>query len=107
MRDTLGEACPESALASAFGQVHVFLSTVLRVVPTSMQSLMPLLTEAFPHKRLDMASHVWYTRNILLIAGYAPAMISDIIALIVERIIQLDVRARTGRGSWRERKYLL
>lgn len=96
VREALGVDADEAELAAAFSHVHQLLATVLRVVPTSMHALLPLITEHFPHKRLDAPAHIWYVRNLIKLVGYAPAMLPDILALIIERIIQLDVRPLVG-----------
>ena len=70
---------------------HRALKKLLTIVPSSPSALFSLLMEMFPHKRLDLTAQVTYVSNLLRIAAYCVVLRDRLLALIVEKIIQLDV----------------
>ncbi|KAI8917783.1 RNA polymerase I-specific transcription initiation factor RRN3 [Powellomyces hirtus] len=74
-----------------FDRVHTILQSVLALIPTGPSFLLPVLTENFPHKRETLDVHVFYLRNVLRMLDYAPVLRDPVLALIVDRIVQIDV----------------
>lgn len=75
---------------------HALLKHVLSIVPTLTKALQPILSRKYPHKRLEQIYHVTYARNILRIAQYCPGLSDHVLGLLIERVIQTDVRLNRG-----------
>jgi RNA polymerase I-specific transcription initiation factor RRN3 len=74
-----------------FDRLHSLLRHLLSLVPTLPNALQPLLARHFPHKRMSQATQVCYIRNILRLSEYCPELGEKIMAIIVDRAIQIDV----------------
>lgn len=77
-----------------YERIHVLLRHLLTLVPTLPSTLQPLLIRNFPHKRQSQAAQVTYIRNLLSVMEYCPELADSILATIVDRAIQIDVRCR-------------
>lgn len=75
-----------------YDRFHHLLQNLLALIPTLTSTLQLLLVRNFPHKRLALAAHVTYIRNVLRIAEYCPELADRILSTIVDRAIQIDVR---------------
>ncbi|KAJ1546805.1 hypothetical protein HK096_004675, partial [Nowakowskiella sp. JEL0078] len=78
-------------MLSIFDRTHTILRNVLRLIPIGPLFLMDSLKENFPYKSEPIHVHVWYLKNILQVDEYAPVYRDNILALIIERMIQIDV----------------
>ncbi len=78
---------PRTALA------FQLLRQVLRLVPTGVSKLFGVLSEHFPHKRHSSAVHAGYVSALLVIADELPPLQDRVVAIIVEKMILIDVRA--------------
>ncbi|KAJ3050010.1 hypothetical protein HK097_009009, partial [Rhizophlyctis rosea] len=67
------------------------LKGILRLIPSGPSFMLPLLTENFPHKREDLTVHIHYVRNIFQIIEYAPVLRNKILALVIDRVMHIDV----------------
>ncbi|KAI8823719.1 RNA polymerase I-specific transcription initiation factor RRN3 [Fimicolochytrium jonesii] len=74
-----------------FDRVHNMLQGVLALIPTGPSFMLPIVTQNFPHKSESMETHVYYLRNVLRMIDYAPVLRDQVLALIVDRIVQVDV----------------
>ncbi|KAF9356451.1 hypothetical protein BGX34_009930 [Mortierella sp. NVP85] len=74
-----------------FERVHQVLKYILDLIPTGPTSLFPLLAGEFPHKREPISTHIVYVKNILRVLEYAPVLRTQILGVIIDRIIQIDV----------------
>ena len=83
-----------------YDRLHYLLGHILSLVPTLPSTLQPLLVRNFPHKRQHQASQVTYIRNLLRITEYCPELSDRILATIVDRAIQIDVRYILHRNIW-------
>ncbi|KAF8942221.1 hypothetical protein BGZ47_006707 [Haplosporangium gracile] len=72
-------------------RVHQALKYILGLIPTGATSLFPLLAQEFPHKRESIYAHTVYVKNILRVLEYAPVLRTQILGLVIDRIIQVDV----------------
>lgn len=72
-------------------RVHLALKYILGLIPTGATSLFPLLAKEFPHKRESIYAHTVYVKNILRVLEYAPVLRTQILGLVIDRIIQVDV----------------
>ncbi|VDB89900.1 unnamed protein product [Peniophora sp. CBMAI 1063] len=82
---------PPVTRGQVYDRIHDLLQHLLTLVPTLPSTLLPLLSRAFPHKRLPRAHTVAYARNLLKVASYAPELHDRILALVVDRALQIDV----------------
>lgn len=81
----------DQELFDMFNRVHQALFSVLRVVPTAISLLVPLLNEFFPHKRQSTSEHLWFMRNLIRILDYVPEIMTDAFGMILDHLIQIDV----------------
>ena len=51
-----------------------------------------LMKESFPYHTRDVYSHETFTRNLLMVVHYIPDLRLQILELLVEKMLQLDVR---------------
>ena len=107
----------ETELTSMYRRVHQMLYTVTRIVPSALRVLMNLIREHFPHRRSghnhphatihtawltsrvvfcfcrqSTREHVVYLRNLFLLLEYAPDLRGDVLATVIDRLLQIDVR---------------
>jgi hypothetical protein len=68
------------------------LKCVLRLVPSGISVLFRVLSEHFPPKRATSSEHQMYVRHLLRIADDLLPLRDRIIAIIVDKMIQIDVR---------------
>lgn len=75
--------------------IHAALRAVLALVPAGVPELYPALEEAFPHRRVVGAgSLVHYARELLRVAEYLPGLRARLLALLVERCLEIDVEIK-------------
>ncbi|KAF8974886.1 hypothetical protein BGZ46_009641, partial [Entomortierella lignicola] len=74
-----------------FDRVHQTLKYILDLIPTGPTSLFPLLAAEFPHKRESIAAHIIYVKNIIRVLDYIPVLRTQILSVVIDRIIQIDV----------------
>lgn len=75
-----------------YDRIHYLLEHLITLIPTLPSTLQPLLVQNFPHKRQTQAAQVTYIRNLLRVTEYCSELADRILALIVDRAIQIDVR---------------
>lgn len=73
--------------------VHEVLEKLLKIIPMASNLLIQSLTSKFPYFRGSAASHQIFVFSLLQITRYAPEFRSEILSLIVNRLIILDVNA--------------
>ncbi|KAI6146206.1 RNA polymerase I-specific transcription initiation factor RRN3 [Pisolithus tinctorius] len=74
-----------------YDRLHYLLGHLLSLIPTLPSTLQPLLVRNFPHKRQPQAAQVTYIRNLLRVTEYCSALSDRILALIIDRALQIDV----------------
>ncbi|KAG9317852.1 RNA polymerase I-specific transcription initiation factor RRN3 [Chiua virens] len=87
---------PESSAAPltrsvVYDRLHHLLRHLLSLIPTLPTTLHPLLVRSFPHKRQSQVTQVTYIRNLLRITEYCFELADRILALIIDRALQIDV----------------
>ncbi|KAI9714999.1 MAG: hypothetical protein M1828_001106 [Chrysothrix sp. TS-e1954] len=73
-------------------RVHATLKYILQLVPSASALLSKILYQRFPFPTDSVKCHTRYVRNILSIGDYAPELKSDILNLIMERLVKIDVQ---------------
>ncbi|KAJ1982308.1 DNA independent RNA polymerase I transcription factor [Dimargaris verticillata] len=76
---------------AVFDRAHLALQRILTLIPTSQSQLHSLLVQMFPFKRENVARHRSYVANLLRIMDYAPVLRHQLMALIVDRLLHIDV----------------
>ena len=74
-----------------YDRIHDLLRHMLSLIPTLPSTLMPLLTQHFPHKRQREEAQAIYVRNLLRVSGYCPQLADGILEVIVDRAVKIDV----------------
>lgn len=73
-------------------RVHYALQFILDLVPTAaFSTLFPALVAEFPHKSEKKQAHMSYLRNLLRVTEYAPALRGKVLAMLIDRVIKVDV----------------
>lgn len=75
-----------------YDRLHHLLRHLLSLIPTLPSTLQPLLVRNFPHKRQSQVTQVTYIRNLLRVMEYCSELADRILALIIDRALQIDVR---------------
>ena len=96
-----------------YDRLHYLLNHLLALIPTLPSTLQPLLVRNFPHKRQPQVAQVTYIRNLLRVTEYCSELADRILALIIDRALQIDAcvfsfvtsslidRSSLGRNSGR------
>ncbi|KAG8219030.1 RNA polymerase I-specific transcription initiation factor RRN3 [Butyriboletus roseoflavus] len=74
-----------------YGRLHHLLRHLLSLIPTLPSTLQPLLVRNFPHKRQSQVTQATYIRNLLRVTEYCSELADRILALIIDRALQIDV----------------
>lgn len=74
-----------------YDRIHLALKYILDLVPVSYTFLFSILVTEFPHKSYKTSHQVTYLKNLLRILEYAPVVSGQVLALIIDKIIQIDV----------------
>ncbi|KAI9206890.1 RNA polymerase I-specific transcription initiation factor RRN3, partial [Polychytrium aggregatum] len=72
-------------------RTHNMIRSILALVPTGASQLLPILQENFPYKSESLKVHELYMKNLLRIVDYAPVLRNQILAISIDKIIQIDV----------------
>lgn len=75
---------------------------ILRLVPAASGSLVPILSTNFPFGSDPVKANVAYTRNLIRMMDYAPELQSDILALIMERLVKIDVQIQIDMDDFED-----
>ena len=81
----------EWVLNRSHQRAHQILLTILDIVPTAPSNLIPLIAEEFPDKRESYRQHVYFLKNILILADSIPILLDQILTIIIEKLIQIDL----------------
>ncbi|KAH0840284.1 RNA polymerase I-specific transcription initiation factor RRN3-domain-containing protein [Lanmaoa asiatica] len=74
-----------------YDRLHHLLRHLLSLIPTLPSTLQPLLVRNFPHKRQSQITQATYIRNLLRVTEYCSELADRILALIIDRALQIDV----------------
>jgi RNA polymerase I-specific transcription initiation factor RRN3 len=70
---------------------HWAIQHLLNVVPSGHTILLRLIKESFPHKSAERREQISYVYNLIRLGEYVEHLKGDILALCIERIVQVDV----------------
>ncbi|XP_078474760.1 RNA polymerase I-specific transcription initiation factor RRN3 [Lampetra fluviatilis] len=72
---------------------HKALELIAGIVPSTPMFLMPLLAERFPFVTKSPRTQECYVHNLLRVTTYLPVLRRDVLALLLDRLLKLDVNA--------------
>ncbi|XP_043604914.1 RNA polymerase I-specific transcription initiation factor RRN3 [Bombus pyrosoma] len=84
------EDCKEEDI-QRLNHIHNVLQKILKVVPMSSKLLLQSLRARFPYIVHGARTHKVYVYALIQILSYAPQLRSDILSLIINRLMVLDV----------------
>ncbi|XP_071862578.1 RNA polymerase I-specific transcription initiation factor RRN3 homolog Tif-IA [Bombus fervidus] len=84
------EECKEEDI-QRLNHIHNVLQKILKVVPMSSKLLLQSLRARFPYIVHGTRTHQVYVYALIQIISYAPQLRSDILSLIINRLMVLDV----------------
>jgi len=92
----LGEFADVSSLPNAKRtdlqvNAHYAIQHLLEVVPSGNTILLRLIRETFPHQTADRREQISYVFNLIRLSHYAEHIKGEILALCIERTVQIDV----------------
>lgn len=86
------EIVPPNTDQHVFEMVHLALKQIIKMLPSGVTVLHPVLKQLFPHHlRHDAEQHRAYLQNILSIIRYSAGSREAILETCVDKFIQLDV----------------
>ena len=80
--------------SEVYNRAHTALKYILRLVPSASSVLSSLFTSLFPHSSDSKRAHAAYVQNLLLVIEYAPELQSEILSLVVDRVVKIDVQVQ-------------
>jgi len=86
---------PEETVVSRstmFSRLHMVIKTILRQVPSASGALMKALKHDFPNDITTSKCYLQYQRHLLRLADSVPEFKSEILALLVQRLVSIDVQ---------------
>ncbi|KAK6433122.1 DNA independent RNA polymerase I transcription factor [Oleoguttula sp. CCFEE 5521] len=86
---------PDEAVVSRqqmFSRLHLFTKSTLRQVPSATGTLTRVLKVDFPMDLATTKSYIQYQRQLLKVSKYAPELKAEILALIMQRLVSIDVQ---------------
>lgn len=75
-----------------FNRIHFAIKVLLRQVPSSATTLLRTLKYEFPNDLATTKSYLQYQKNLLRVADAAPELKGEILALLVQRLVAMDVQ---------------
>lgn len=85
-----------------YARLHALLRLLISLVPTLASALSPLLASHFPPKRDPCLSQICYIDNLLILTEYCPALVEDVLGLVIERALGIDVEIQGESDDWDE-----
>ncbi|RIA94956.1 RNA polymerase I-specific transcription initiation factor RRN3 [Glomus cerebriforme] len=83
-----------SKMEKIHGKVHYAIKFLLPSIPQEEKELFNILYREFPHKRESLGAYIVYVKNLLQLIEYTPSLQHRILALIFERMIELDTEVQ-------------
>ncbi|KAF7987883.1 hypothetical protein HCN44_003746 [Aphidius gifuensis] len=73
--------------------IHDIFRKLLKMVPMSNNLLFQALSSSFPYMKASTHAHEIYINSLLKVTEYAPELRSEILSLIINKLLILDVHA--------------
>ena len=78
--------------------VHNGIRTLLWIAPMTALTIVPVISEHFPHKRMPINRVKGYFAQVLKLCTYAPAIRDRVLRIIIDRLIEIDVEIKIEEG---------
>jgi len=75
-------------------RVHRTICHVLNSIPTATGILQSILIKSFPYPTDTVQIHVRYVSCLLRVTEYAPALKSEILGTVIERVVKIDAKSQ-------------
>ena len=75
-----------------FARLHMAISSILQRTPSTAISLARVLKLEYPTDLETTRSYIQYQRHLLRVTDYVPELKAEILALIVQRLVSIDVQ---------------
>lgn len=85
------KAMAETAALSRRQHIHRTIRNIVKIAPTALFELFPVLTDFFPHKRHPLSVQVEYTSQILELCEAFPSLQQKVMGLILGQCLEMDV----------------
>jgi RNA polymerase I-specific transcription initiation factor RRN3 len=91
---SLGRLPGEESVSRAqmFVRLHMAVKTLLRQVPSASGVLTKSMKVDFPNDLATTRSYIQYQKQLLRLAEYATELTSEVLALIMQRLVGVDVQ---------------
>ena len=101
---SLGRLPEETPIPRArmFARLHLVIKTLLRQIPSASNALMRTLRQAFPNDLATTKSYFQYQKRLLRLADETPELKSEILALVVQRLVNMDVQIQQDLEDFEE-----
>ncbi|KAK2765458.1 DNA independent RNA polymerase I transcription factor [Arachnomyces sp. PD_36] len=93
---------PVVRTSDLYARTHMAIRHILRLIPAASGSLAPILSTNFPFDSDSVKANVAYTRNLITMMEYAPELQSDILALIMEKLVKIDVQIQIDMDDFED-----
>ncbi|KAI5780709.1 RNA polymerase I-specific transcription initiation factor RRN3 [Peziza echinospora] len=81
--------------ATVYNRTHEALQYIMELVPTAAHStFLPALIAEFPNKSESRLAHTTFLANLLHVVEYTPALRSKVLAMVIERVIKIDIEVQ-------------
>ena len=89
-------------VSELYSRTHMGLRYVLHLIPAGSGALAPVLATQFPFETDSAKANVAYTRNLIRVISYAPELQADILALIMEKLVKIDVQIQVDMDDFED-----
>ena len=75
-----------------FTRIHLVIKMLLRQIPSTSSALLRMLKQEFPNDLATTKSYLQYQKHLLRLADGIPELKAEILALLVQRLVGVDVQ---------------
>ncbi|KAF2436342.1 RNA polymerase I-specific transcription initiation factor RRN3 [Tothia fuscella] len=88
--------------SSMRARLHLTIHQIAQKLPTTLATIKSVISSSFPYQTESVNAHVDYVSNLLKVANYVPTLKSEILSLIMDRMIKIDVLIQTDYDKLEE-----
>ena len=89
----------EDASEDRWYRVHAALATIMCICPTGKMEMFPIVSANTPFRKKEESFLRWYYKNSLDVLEYVPSLEGEIIALMIDRCLEMDVEIKINDGG--------
>ncbi|GAX28381.1 RNA polymerase I-specific transcription initiation factor RRN3 [Fistulifera solaris] len=89
----------EDASKERWYRVHAALATIMFMCPTGKMEMFPIVSSNTPFRKKEESSLRWYYKNCLDVLEYIASMEGELIALMIDRCLEMDVEIKINDGG--------